>query len=100
MVGQAVGEQNSVTVLYSIFTWLKKSTAIHPIHVSRNIRWRGGDGGGLLTASHSLRSSPSGRRTACLRFPDPRTAVAYLLSWDVLLPSCTVFFGLNVFRVR
>lgn len=27
MVGQAVGEQNSVTVLYSIFTWLKKSTA-------------------------------------------------------------------------
>ena len=68
-----MGEQNSVTVLYSIFTWLKKSTATQ--HVSINIQWREG-WGGLLTASHSLRSSPSGRRTACLRFPDPRTADA------------------------
>jgi len=57
-------------------------------------------GGGLLTASHSFRSSPSGRMTACLRFPLPRTAVAYRFSWDALLPSWTVFLGLKVFRVR
>jgi len=32
----------------------------------------------LLTASHSLRSSPSGSTTACRRLPDPRVASAYL----------------------
>jgi hypothetical protein len=55
---------------------------------------------GLLTASHSFKSSPSGRMTACLRFPLPRTAVAYRFNWDTFEPSCVDFLGLKVFRVR
>lgn len=60
--------------------WLKKST--------------------VLTAIHSLRSSPSGNITACLRLPLPRVASACFKSsywWD---PSGIFFFGLNVFEER
>ena len=50
MTGQDCSVQNSVIVPYNILIWLKKST--------------------VLTATHSLRSSPSGNITANLRFPD------------------------------
>lgn len=54
----------------------------------------------LLTAIHSLRSSPSGSMTAIRRFPLPSVASACLSSsywWD---PSGMFFFGLNVFDER
>ncbi|BAS84652.1 Os03g0409500, partial [Oryza sativa Japonica Group] len=53
MIGQVDEVQNSIRVPYRKFTWLKNL---------------------LLTASHSLRSSPIGRRTASRRFPLPRVA--------------------------
>ena len=49
MTGQDCSVQNSVMVPYNMLIWLKKST--------------------VLTAIHSLRSSPSGNITANLRFP-------------------------------
>lgn len=54
----------------------------------------------LLTAIHSLRSSPSGSITACLKFPLPSVASACLSSsywWD---PSGMFFFGLKVLDER
>ncbi len=50
----------------------------------------------LLTASHSSRSSPSGRRTARRRFPEPSVASAYFFSWYCFVPSGIFFFGLKV----
>ena len=58
MTGQDCSVQNSVMVPYSMLIWLKKST--------------------VLTATHSLISSPSGNMTACLRFPEPSVAAACL----------------------
>ena len=34
----------------------------------------------LLTASHSFRSSPSGKTTAILKFPEPSVASAYFFN--------------------
>ncbi|CAL5364093.1 unnamed protein product [Camellia sinensis] len=65
IVGQFSGVQNSVRVPYSKFTWLKKST--------------------VLTASHSLASSPGGSLTASLRFPLPNVASMCFLSCAPLL---------------
>ncbi len=50
MIGHRSSVQNSVMVPYSMLIWLKKST--------------------VLTATHSFRSSPSGRITARRRLPD------------------------------
>lgn len=80
MTAQLASVQNSVMVPYNMLIWLKKST--------------------VLTAIHSLRSSPSGNMTACLRLPLPRVASACFKSsywWD---PSGIFFFGLNVFEER
>ena len=94
--------QNSVIVPYNMLIWLKKST--------------------VLTATHSLRSSPSGSITASRKFPeqiyfsvecaarcsvrfhsfrcipDPRVAAACFISSCWWLPSGMFFFGLNVFE--
>lgn len=54
----------------------------------------------LLTAIHSLRSSPSGSITACLRLPLPRVASACFRSSYWWEPSGIFFLGLNVFEDR
>lgn len=54
----------------------------------------------LLTAIHSLRSSPSGSMTACLRFPLPSVASACFSSSYWWEPSGMFFFGLKVFDER
>lgn len=77
IVGQLAGVQNSVSVPYRMFTWLKKST--------------------VFTASHSLMSSPGGSRTASLKFPLPRVASICLCSWAPLLPEGALFLGRKVF---
>lgn len=51
----------------------------------------------LLTATHSLRSSPSGSNTASLRFPEPRVAAACFIRSYWCVPSGIFFLGLNVF---
>lgn len=76
MVGHVDGVQNSVTVPYSMFRWLKKST--------------------VLTASHSFRSSPSGNNTAPRKLPEPSVASAYRFSWYCLVPSGMLRLGLKV----
>ena len=54
MTGQDCSVQNSVMVPYSMLIWLKKST--------------------VFTATHSLRSSPSGSITANRRLPEKRNS--------------------------
>lgn len=54
----------------------------------------------LLTAIHSLRSSPSGSMTACLRFPLPSVASACFSSSYWCEPSGMFFFGLKVLDER
>ena len=54
MTGQDCSVQNSVIVPYSMLIWLKKST--------------------VFTATHSLRSSPSGSITANRRLPEKRNS--------------------------
>lgn len=51
----------------------------------------------LLTATHSLRSSPSGSSTANLRLPEPRVAAACFIRSYWCVPSGIFFLGLNVF---
>lgn len=46
----------------------------------------------LLTASHSLISSPLGSITACRRSPDPRVARAVALSCAAFSPRCFLMF--------
>lgn len=54
----------------------------------------------LFTAIHSLRSSPSGSMTACLRFPLPSVASACFSSSYWWEPSGMFFFGLKVLDER
>lgn len=54
----------------------------------------------LLTAIHSLRSSPSGNMTACLKFPLPSVASACLSSSYWWEPSGMFFLGLKVLDER
>lgn len=54
----------------------------------------------LLTATHSLRSSPSGSMTAMRRFPLPSVASACFSNSYWCEPSGIFFFGLNVFDER
>ena len=54
----------------------------------------------LLTAIHSLRSSPSGSMTACRRFPLPSVASACFSSSYWWEPSGMFFFGLKVLDER
>lgn len=77
IVGQLTGVQNSVSVPYKRFTWLKKST--------------------VLTASHSLPSSPGGSLTASFKFPLPKVDTMCLWSCAPLLPEGAFFFGRKVF---
>lgn len=51
----------------------------------------------LLTATHSLRSSPSGNKTANLKLPEPRVAAACFIRSYWCVPSGIFFLGLNVF---
>lgn len=51
----------------------------------------------LLTATHSLRSSPSGSSTANLRLPEPRVAAACFIRSYWWVPSGIFFLGLKVF---
>uniref|UniRef100_A0A6B0UET4 Putative secreted protein n=1 Tax=Ixodes ricinus TaxID=34613 RepID=A0A6B0UET4_IXORI len=67
-------------VPYSMLIWLKKST--------------------VLTATHSLRSSPSGSMTASLRFPLPSVAAACFIRSYWWVPSGMFFFGLKVLEER
>lgn len=80
IIGQRSSVQNSVIVPYNMLIWLKKST--------------------VLTATHSLRSSPSGSMTASLKFPDPRVAAACFIKSCWCVPSGMFFFGLNVLLDR
>lgn len=60
--------------------WLKKSTAAEgPGRGEPNLPASTAQqhDDALLTASHSLRSSPSGRRTAMRRLPDPSLRVRF-----------------------
>lgn len=54
----------------------------------------------MFTAIHSLMSSPSGRRTASRRLPEPSVAVAYFIRSYWWVPSMMFFFGLNVLLER
>ena len=54
----------------------------------------------LLTATHSLRSSPSGSITASRRFPLPSVAAACFIKSYWCVPSGIFFFGLNVLLPR
>lgn len=50
----------------------------------------------LLTATHSLRSSPSGNATAFRKLPEPNVAAACFIKSYWWVPSGIFFFGLNV----
>lgn len=54
----------------------------------------------LLTATHSLRSSPSGSATAFRRLPEPNVAAACFIRSYWCVPSGIFFFGLNVLLDR
>jgi hypothetical protein len=92
IVGHVAGVQNSIRVPYKMLTWLKKSTAVDKkmctVHdkvsvydfsvpkISKKSL--------LLTASHSLSSSPGGSRTASLKLPLPKVA-------SICFFSCTPY---------
>ncbi len=50
----------------------------------------------LFTASHSFKSSPSGKVTASFKLPEPSVASAYFFSWYCFVPSGMFLWGLNV----
>lgn len=50
----------------------------------------------LLTATHSLRSSPSGSMTARRKFPEPKVAAACFIKSYWWVPSAMFFRGLKV----
>lgn len=54
----------------------------------------------LLTAIHSLRSSPSGSATASRRFPLPSVTAAWRIKSYWCVPSGMFFFGLKVLLLR
>lgn len=54
----------------------------------------------LFTATHSLRSSPSGKATAFRRLPEPNVAAACFIRSYWCVPSGIFFFGLNVLLDR
>ena len=54
----------------------------------------------LLTATHSLRSSPSGSWTASRRLPEPSVAAACFIKSYWWVPSAMFFFGLKVLLER
>lgn len=51
----------------------------------------------VFTASHSLRSSPGGSRTASFTLPAPRVASIWRFSWRPFAPIGGAFFGRIVF---
>lgn len=54
----------------------------------------------LFTATHSLRSSPSGKATALRKFPEPSVAAACFIRSYWWVPSGIFFLGLKVLLER
>lgn len=54
----------------------------------------------LFTATHSLRSSPSGKATALRKFPEPSVAAACFIRSYWWVPSGMFFLGLKVLLER
>lgn len=78
---------------------VKTSTKINACYITNNHRQEY-QTNLLLTATHSLRSSPSGSMTAERRLPEPSVAAACFIRSYWWVPSGMCFLGLKVLLAR
>ena len=83
---------------YSKLISLKKSVTLTANLCTAAHGVRMGYAHGLGQTRQSLRSSPTGSRTASRKSPAPKVASAYLCSWYRRVPSLARLIGLNVSR--